>query len=207
MYVPTELSITGPQLVKLFKGYPVQLTSDALKNYNSRALLHPLMSKKVEAARKKGKGCRLMCSPEEILHTGCMGLKGSGRMSGCGWWSDAFNYLKEKVPQAFNWVKDTAVPAAIEAAKWTKKNIIDTPLYQEKIRPKVEGKILDTLSGLPYADITTQGAQTLFDETGLGMKKPRAINTNAVERPTATAKQSKKVTKKPVGGSFRPTGY
>lgn len=198
MYVPTDLSITGPQLVKLFKGHPVQLSKDALKQCNSRALLHPLMSAKLEKSRKMGKGCRLVCSPEEILQTGCMGLKGSGRMNGCGWLSSAWDWLTTKVPQAYNWIKDTAVPAAIEAAKWTKKNVIDSPYYQEKLRPKVEGKILDTLSGLPYADVTTQGAQALFDETGVGMKKPRGKKGGAI---------CQQRQKKPTAGSFKNVGY
>lgn len=190
MYVPTELSITGPQLVKLYKGHPVQLTAESLKNPNSRALMHPLMSARVTKARKMGKGCRLMMSPEEILQTGCMGLKGSGRMSGCGWWSDAWNWAKEKIPAAFSWVKENVVPVV--------KQAIDSDFYQQKIRPRVENKVMDVLETLPYSDLTTQAAQAGFDYTGIGMKKPRGKKGGRICQAKA---------KKPTGGSFKNVGY
>lgn len=193
MYVPTDISITGPQLVKLWRGMPVQLTKDSLKNPNSRVLLHPMMAKKVESARKKGTGIRVCCTQDEIMKTGPMQKCGSGRMSGTGWFSDAWNWLKQKVPQVASYLYEN-VP---KAATWVKENIIDTPLYQEKLRPKVEGKILDTLSGLPYADTTRDIAQAGFDYSGIGVKKGKKKGGAICQ-----ARQ-----KKPTGGSFKPTGY
>lgn len=193
MYIPTDLSVTGPQLVKLFKGYPVQISKDALKNCNSRCLMHPMMSKKVEKARKSGKGCRIVMSPEEIMKTGPKGMKGSG-MSGTGFFSDAWNFLRTKIPVAFNW----AVENVPKAARFIKENVIDTPLYQEKIRPKVEGEIMKQLERLPgaYYDTAKDVVQSGFDYTGIGVKKRRGGR-------AITQKQ----TKKTVAGSYRPTGY
>lgn len=185
MYEVTDLAVTPKQLISLWNGRPVQISATALKNPNSRVFVHPETFKRIQRSVKKGTGCRFCMSRDEILQTGPKGLTGSGRMAGMGFWSEAWNALKK----AAKWVQDTAVPAAIDAAKWTKKNIIDSDLYQQKVRPKVEGKILDTLSGLPYADITTQGAQSAFDLTGIGMKPRAGI--------AATQQSKKKPSRKP----------
>lgn len=183
MYEVADISVTPKQLVSLWKGRPVQISADALKNPNSRVFVHPLMAKKISSAVKKGTGCRVCMSQDEILRTGPKGLTGSGRMSGMGWWSDAWEGLKK----AARWVAQEAPKAAM----WVKENIIDTPLYQEKIRPKVEGKILDTLSGLPYADTTRDIAQAGFDVTGIGMRKGRSMQVAAKPKAKPRAKASK----------------
>lgn len=181
MYEVADLSVTPKQLVSLWKGRPVQISAAALKNPNSRVYVHPLTAKKINSAVKKGSGCRVCMSQDEILRTGPKGLTGSGRMSGMGFWSDAWEGLKK----AAKW----AVENVPKAAKFVKDNIIDSELYRSKLRPKVEGKILDTLSGLPYADTTKDLAQSAFDLTGIGMK-PRA-------------KAAKKHVGAPTAGSFR----
>lgn len=185
MYIPTDVSITGPQLVKLFKGQPIQINKDGLKSCNSRCLMHPMMSKKVESARKSGKGVRIMMTPEEIMRTGPKGLKGSG-MSGTGFWSDAWDWLKQKVPQVYNWTKDVAVP-------WVKENIIDSDLYQQKIRPKIREKLEGFAESKPYAGYTVPAIEWAGDKTGaFGVKKEKCGG--------AVSQKNKK----PTGGSFRP---
>lgn len=192
MYIPTDLSITGPQLKNLILKGTCQINKDGLHNCNSRVLLHPMMAARVEKSRKSGKGVRLMCNLPEIQQTGVKGLKGSG-MSGTGWWSDAVSWVKNNAPKAFSYIKDTVVP-------WVKENIIDSELYQSKIRPKVEGKILDTLSGMPYADTTKDIAQAGFDYTGIGIKKGKKCGAICQQR-------QKKPTGERSGGSFKNVGY
>ena len=199
MYIPTDLSITGPQLVRLYKGHPVQISANGLKTPNSRVLMHPIMSKHVEACRKKNTGCRIVMSPYEIMQTGSRSMTGSGRMAGLGFWDSAWDALKK----AAKWVGDTAVPYLVEnvpkAARYVKDNIIDSELYQSKLRPKVEGLIMDKLSGLPYADTTKDLAQSGFDISGIGMKKPKAK-----PAPQSKAKAGRVISQRQTkGGSFR----
>jgi hypothetical protein len=185
MYIPTDLSITGPQLKNLILRGTCQISKDGLKDCNSRVLLNKLMHDRVEKARKSGRGVRLVADIPEIRQTGVRGLKGSG-MSGTGWWSNAVNWVRENAPKAFNWIKDEAIP-------WVKSNVIDSEVYKSKLRPKVEGLIMDKLSGLPYADTTKDIAQATFDYTGLGLKP----------KPKPKAKAKAKPASQSTGGSFR----
>lgn len=170
MYEVADIGVTPKQLVNLWNGRPVQISATALKNPNSRVFVHPETFKRIQRSVKKGSGCRVCMSRDEILQTGPKGLTGSGRMAGMGWWSNAWEGLKK----AAKWIQDTAVPAAVDAAKWTKKNILDSDLYRENIKPKVHEKIGSTLEGLPYSDISKAVAEKIYEETGLGIKKPRA---------------------------------
>jgi hypothetical protein len=156
--------------------------------------MHPAMAKKVESARKKGSGVRLVMSPDEIIKTGPMLLSGNGRMSGCGWFSDAWSWLKEKVPQAVSW----AVENVPKAYNWAKENVIDTPFYQENIRPVVHSKVFDKIEGLPYANLSVPAAEWAAKETGaFGMKKPKPKGGRICQQRQ----------KKPTGGSFKNVGY
>lgn len=169
MYHPTSFAITGPQLHRLFKGHQIQLSKEALQKPNSNVHVHPLMAKKIHAAKMKGTGVRLSMSPHEITH-----------MGGRGWFSDAWSYLSRKAPEVYHWIKDTAVPAVIDAAKWTKDNIIDSDLYQNTIRPKIREKLEDFAESKPYSGYTIPTIEYLGDKTGaFGLKgkkhaKPRA---------------------------------
>lgn len=206
MYIPTDLSITGPQLVKLWKGLPVQLTKESLKDSNSRVLLHPMMAKKVESARKRGTGTRLVCCQDEIIKTGPRHMTGNGTMSGTGWFSDAWNWLKQKVPQVYNWAKET-VPQVYEDYI---KPAIQSDLYQKEIRPKIRSKLEEFAESKPYANVTIPAIEYLGDKTAaFGIKKPKCkkgerSGERSGERGGAIVQQKQK---KPTGGSFRPTGY
>lgn len=171
MYHPAELHVTGPQLVKLWHGHPVQIKHEHLVKPTSNVLVHPLTAKKIHSARMKGKGVRISLSKHEISH-----------MNGKGFWSDAWNYLKKKVPEVAHWVTDTAVP-------WIKNNIIDSELYQEKIKPIVHEKVKDKLESMPYANYTVPAAEWIEGQTGLGLKKHH--------------KRAKPAAKRITGASFR----
>ena len=191
MYIPTDLSITGPQLKKLILNGTCQISKDGLQNCNSRVLLNKLMHDRVEKARKSGRGVRLVADIPEIRQTGVRGLKGSG-MSATGFWGDAWNWVRDNSKKAYNWIKDEAVP-------WVKSNVIDSEIYQNEIRPKLRNKLEDFAESKGYANYTVPAIEYLGDKTGaFGLKKPKA-------KCGGRAIQQKQ--KKPTGGSFRPTGY
>ncbi len=167
MYIPTDLSITGPQLRNLILKGTCQIGKDGLKDCNSRVLLHPMMAARVEKSRKSGKGVRLMANLHEIQQTGVKGLKGSG-MSGTGWFSDSINWLKDNSKKAYNYIKDTAVP-------WINDNIIKSETWQKEIRPKLRQKLEDFAESKPYSGYTVPAIEWAGDQTGaFGVKKPRA---------------------------------
>jgi hypothetical protein len=193
MYIPTDVSITGPQLKTLILKGTCQIGKDGLKDCNSRVLLHPMMAARVEKARKTGKGVRLMCNLPEIRQTGVKGLKGSG-MSGTGWFSDAVDWIKDKAPKAYSYIKDTVVP-------WVRDNIINTETYQQSIRPKIREKLEGFAENAPYANLTVPALEWAGDQTkAFGVKKPRAASQSkrhvgAKGCETASCKATK-------GGSF-----
>jgi hypothetical protein len=67
--------------------------------------LHPMTVKKIMTAHKKGKGVRIILSQEEI--------EGSGIL-------DFFRDIGKKI---------------VDGAQWVKTKVIDTPFYQQTVRP------------------------------------------------------------------------
>jgi len=67
-----DINVSAPEskLKKLCKGLSVTLTPSDLKEGDKHLKVHHLMYKKMMAARKNNKGCRLMLSPEEIHASG-----------------------------------------------------------------------------------------------------------------------------------------
>lgn len=115
MYKQIKINITKPQLNKALKGKPVQFSASQLGEGNSYLSLHPANVKKVEKAVMRGSGCVLDLSEGELLAT-------AEDMSGEGIFGDIWKGLKS-------------------GYKWAKKNIIDTPIYQQAIKPLVRGAV------------------------------------------------------------------
>lgn len=182
MYQQVPVSITGPQLKKLWQGHPVQLSADQLRQCTGMCKTHPLTAKKMHRAAMKGSGVRVQMSPEEIM------------MTGSGWGSDAWNWFKEKVPQAFNYLVEN-VP---KAARYVKENVIDSPFYQEKIRPVIREKLEGLAESKPYANYTVPAIEYAGDYTG-------AFGVKGRRRPKPAAKGGRIVTRPQIkrsGGSF-----
>lgn len=178
-YHPAQFHVTGPQLVRLYHGHQVQIPKEHLQKPTSHVLVHHLTAKRILNAHKKGTGIRIGLSKHEITH-----------MNGKGWFSDAWNYLKQKVPEVSHWLVEN-VP---KAAHWVKDNVIDTPFYQEKVKPVVREKIHGALEGAPYANYSVPAADWIGSETGaFGLKKKR------VTAGRITQQRQKKIT----GSSFR----
>ena len=93
MYHKVPLSLSESQFHKLRKGHPIQLAHHQIGSHGKHWLaLHPETVKKVHAAHRKGKGCRIHVSPHE------MEASGEGLM-------DFWN----KIKSAANWVSDKVI--------------------------------------------------------------------------------------------------
>jgi hypothetical protein len=183
MYEVSDFAVTPAQLVKLWKGNPIQLSAQALKNPNSRVYVHPETYKKIRKAQMKGSGCRIYIGQDEIMKTGPRSLTGAGRMAGMGWYDDAWdsltkaaNWIAEKAPQIY---QDYVAPA------------IQSDFYQQNIRPKIRSAAENFLETKPYSDVSIPMLRKLGDQTGaFGVKKPKS-----------------KCKPKPKAGSFKTVGY
>lgn len=183
MYHKVPVTIEVEQFKKLIKGRPVQLKSHQLHpNHKHHVMVHPLMSAKMHKAKIAGKGVRLQMTPHEI------------EMTGEGW-GDLWNSIKSGVSSAWNWGREN-IPKAVS---WVKDNVVDTPFYQEKIRPKIREKLEGFAESKPYSGYTIPAIEYLGDETGAwGMKtrRPRKTTTHAGR---IVQQRQKKIT----GSSFR----
>jgi hypothetical protein len=129
----------------------------------------------------KGTGTRIQLTPQEVM------------MTGSGWGSDAWNWFKTNVPKAFNYVVEN-VP---KAAKWVKENVVDTPLYQEQIRPRIRQQLESLAESKPYSRYTIPAIESLGDQTGaFGLVKSRAKPKTKCGGKVVQKKQTRK------GGSF-----
>lgn len=153
-------SISEYQLRRLENGHPIQLTYSQIADQShdpKHLMLHPIQHKKVVNAHKKKRGVRIQLTPSEV-ESSSSGLKSM--------WS----YLKNKV-----------APAVVKGAKWVKQNVIDTPFYQENVRPVLHTAVSDLEGMLPQNAVTNivkKGVDQLGESTqGFGIKKvpkPRA---------------------------------
>lgn len=112
-YKQIKINITKEQLHKALSGKPVSFKKGQFGVGNSYLSLHPSNVKVVEKAAMKGAGCVLHLSPGELLST-------AEDMKGEGIFGDIFKGLKS-------------------GYKWAKKNVIDTDVYQQNIKPIVRG--------------------------------------------------------------------
>lgn len=111
VYKQIKINITRPQLQKALNGKPVQFNASQIGSGSNYLSLHPANVKIVEKAAMKGSGCVINLSPGELLAT-------AEDMEGNGIFGDIWKGLKS-------------------AYKWTKKNVIDTPIYQQNLKPLV----------------------------------------------------------------------
>jgi hypothetical protein len=111
VYKQIKIDITRPQLQKALNGKPVQFSASQIGSGSNYLSLHPANVKLVEKAVMKGTGVVLNIAPGELMAT-------AEDMKGEGIFGDIWKGLKS-------------------GYKWVKKNIIDTPLYQNTIKPLV----------------------------------------------------------------------
>lgn len=189
MYQTVPLTLTGPQLRKLSIGHPVQLSAPQLQPACKHAItVHPMTAKKIHTARMKGSGVRIQISPQELAMSG----------EGLG---DIWNWVKTNVPKAASWAYEN-VP---KAAKWAKENVIDTPFYQQNIRPKAHEFLEGQLMSKPYANYTVPGFEYLAEQTGaFGVRRrPKLGSKNPTGCSSSIPKPRAKSAPKRIGGSFR----
>lgn len=134
-----HLRLTESQAKKLMKGGVIQLAPDALRDDAHYLILEKKTANKVRRAQRAGKGCRICLNPMEMEHSG----EGIG-----DFFKDVFNKVKE-------------------GAKWVKSNVIDTPFYQQNIKPIVR-KGVDTALALstPQLGIATPAANIAVNKLG-----------------------------------------
>ena len=114
-YKQIKINITKDQLHKALNGKSVSFKKDQLGVGNHYLSLHPANVKVVERAAMKGTGCILHLSPGELLAT-------HEDMGGEGIFGDIWKGLKS-------------------GYSWAKKNVIDTDVYQQNIKPIVRGLV------------------------------------------------------------------
>ena len=115
VYKQTKINITKAQLNKALNGKPIKISKDQIGSGSVYLSLHPANRKIVERASIKGSGCCLNLSEGELLSS-------AEDMGGEGIFGDIWKGLKS-------------------GYKWAKKNVIDTPFYQEAIKPVVRGLV------------------------------------------------------------------
>lgn len=140
VYKQTKINITQAQLNKAINGKPIKISKDQIGSGSVYLSLHPANRKIVEKASLKGSGCCLNLSEGELLST-------AEDMGGEGIFGDIWKGLKS-------------------GYKWTKKNIIDTPFYQEAIKPVVRGLVQ---KGLQVAKTATPGELSKAIDMGSDM--------------------------------------
>jgi len=151
MYKPAKLDFSDAQIKKLIKGQPVKLSASQVGSGSKVVLLHPANYNNVRKSAMKGKGLTITLSPGEILSTV------ESDMEGTGFFGDLWKGIKS----GYNWVK---------------KNVIDTPLYQNTIKPIVRGAIdkgaamLGAYTGNPA--LVNQAKDLIGKETGAFGVKP-----------------------------------
>lgn len=175
--------ITPAQLKKLESGKTVQLKfkdfEDQTINDRGHFYVHPEVSKKIAKAHMSKTGTRVTLTGPEI------GVSGQG------------------FADAWRWIKNKAVPAVVSAAKFVKTKVIDSPLYQQAIRPELH-KLVTGLEGqLPQnviGQLVTKGIDVVGEKTGA-----YGLTQTKQKKSKKTAPKAKKnpPTK---GGSFLPVG-
>lgn len=153
VYKQIRINITKGQLDKAIKGKPVQFSHSQLGNGDLYLSLHPANVKLVEKAAMKGTGCVINLAPGELMAT-------AEDMEGKGIFGDIWKGLKS-------------------GYKWTKKNVIDTPIYQQALKPIVRGAVNTGATALKgfvpqLAPAIDMGVNEIGKQTGaFGMRKTK----------------------------------
>ena len=154
VYKPLRIDITKLQLQKALEGRPMKISAAQIGRGTSYISLHPANVKVVEKAAMKGSGCVLNLAPGELLAT-AEDMKGEG----------IFGDIWKGVRSSYDWVK---------------RNIINSDIYQQAIKPLVKG-LVDTgataLKGMApqLGTAIDMGKDAIGKETGaFGLKKRRS---------------------------------
>lgn len=153
VYKQIKINITRPQLQKALNGKPVQFNASQIGSGSTYLSLHPANVKLVEKAAMKGAGCVIHLSEGELMST-------AEDMNGEGIFGDIWKGLKS-------------------GYKWVKKNVIDTPLYQQTLKPLVRGAVntgATMLKGVApqLAPAIDMGVNEIGKQTGaFGMRKTK----------------------------------
>lgn len=145
-YKAARIDFTDAQVKKAISGKPVRLAANQIGKGDKVVFLHPVQHRVVSKAGMAGRGCTIELSPAEILTTV------ESEMDGTGFFGDLWKGIKS-------------------GYKWVKNNVIDTPIYQQTIKPLVR-KAVDTgamaLSGMApeAAPFIQMAKQQISDRTG-----------------------------------------
>lgn len=112
VYKPARINFTDAQIKKAVQGKPIRFAAHQVNQGDKVVMLHPANHSNYKKAAMKGKGLTITISPAEVLSTV------ESDMDGTGFFGDVWKGLKS----GYNWVK---------------KNVIDTPIYQQTIKPLV----------------------------------------------------------------------
>lgn len=162
VYKQIRINITRPQLLKAMAGKPVKFGAEQIGKGNVFLSLHPANAKIVEKASIKGNGCILNLTEGELLAT-------AEDMGGQGIFSDIWRGLKS-------------------AYKWAKKNVIDTDLYQQALKPLVRGAVETAKTAAKayapkLAPVVDAVSDKIGSETGaFGMKRTVGVRRSKLQR-------------------------
>jgi N-acyl-D-aspartate/D-glutamate deacylase len=189
-FVRIGLTLSGERIRKLMKGQTIQIKPEDMDG-EVELVVSGGSIKKLQKARRLGKQVRLMLSPEERD----MNLQGGS----------ITDFLK-KIGKT-----------TMATAKKIKKEVIDTPLYQEKIKPLVREMVKQAVKKAPIPSIYEDKVNEYVDKVG---KKTGAFGVGrgdgsygsimGSEAPVMKKKlpfvpiAQPKGGKKDKGGSFRP---
>lgn len=116
MYKPAKIDFTDRQILKAINQQPIRLTANQIGHGSKVVLLHPMQHRVLSTAHTAGKGCVIELSPGEILATVESDINGTG----------FFGDLWKGIKTGYNWVK---------------KNVVDTDLYQQALKPLVRSGV------------------------------------------------------------------
>lgn len=153
-YKPAKVNLTEAQAKKIIRQEPVRISAGQIGTGDKVILLHPENHLKLSKAKRAGKGAVLYMSAGEVLATVESDLAGSGIFG------DIWKGLKS-------------------GYKWVKKNVVDSDLYQQSIKPLVrrgvkiaEGAAKTFTGNSPEGNAAIEGiVGKIGSETGaFGMK-------------------------------------
>ncbi len=161
VYKQIKINITRPQLQKALNGKPVQFNASQIGSGSNYLSLHPANVKIVEKAAMKGSGCVVHLAPGELMAT-------AEDMEGNGIFGDIWKALKS-------------------GYKWTKKNVIDTPIYQQNLKPLVRQAVNTAASAAKsfapqLGTAIDMGVNEIGKQTGaFGLKRKKRTKTQRNE--------------------------
>lgn len=138
-----NVNLSEAQIKKAVKGAPIQIKPQQMKGGKINLVLHPENMKKMSKAAVRGRGVRIMLSPEEIAASGLM-----------DWLKGAFKFVKEKV-----------IPTAKTIYEPLKPFL--APLIKQGVQTAAEAGIQKLGAKSPFAaDVAKQLTPGLIDLAG-----------------------------------------